>query len=248
LPLTICCPLSTFCHSALDPKNALAKTQLDATQKLIRRVEFEKAIDAGEQKSAVERVREIIAEGNTELPSDYTGPRLATGDDGTVKMTQEFIDKMIEYFKNGKTLPRRVVWDIVLAVYDLVRAEPTLNEAVIENGVTCDVIGDVHGQFYDVLHLLSLTGTPSTSHALLFNGARRCRSSLIDRANVVGRRLCGQRQLVDGSHLNAFCLQVYVLTLADDQRCGLRPYRRVMASTHVLEPRQPRDGSDEQGA
>ncbi|KAH7108435.1 phosphoprotein phosphatase [Auriculariales sp. MPI-PUGE-AT-0066] len=155
---------------ALDPKNALAKTQLDATQKLIRRIEFEKAIDAGEQKSPVDRVLEILAEGGSEVPSDYTGPRLATGDDGTPKMTQEFIDQMTEYFKNGKLLHRRVVWDIVLAVHELVRAESTLNEAVIEDGVTCDVIGDVHGQYYDVLHLLSLTGTPSEKHALLFNG------------------------------------------------------------------------------
>lgn len=31
-------------------------------------------------------------------------------------------------------------------------------------------IGDTHGQFYDFLHLLSLTGRPSPTHTLLFNG------------------------------------------------------------------------------
>jgi len=36
--------------------------------------------------------------------------------------------------------------------------------------MTCDVIGDIHGQFYDMLHLLSLTGTPSEKHCMLFNG------------------------------------------------------------------------------
>jgi len=36
--------------------------------------------------------------------------------------------------------------------------------------MSCDVIGDVHGQLYDVLHLLELTGKPSESHCLLFNG------------------------------------------------------------------------------
>lgn len=33
-----------------------------------------------------------------------------------------------------------------------------------------DSIGDTHGQFYDFLNLLSLTGKPSPTHALLFNG------------------------------------------------------------------------------
>ena len=67
----------------LDPKNAIARQQLTETQKLIRKVEFEKvrilrnsllvqiidvtvgmkAIELEEEKSAVERCREIIAEG-----------------------------------------------------------------------------------------------------------------------------------------------------------------------------------------
>lgn len=163
--------LTSSCHtfSSIDPKNALAKAQLDTTLKLIRRVEFEKAIEVGEQQSPVERVREIILEGGAELPSDYTGPRLAQGETGP-SISPKFITDMLEYFKSGKMLPRRLVWDIVLGVYDLVKAESTLVEATLEDGVTCDVIGDVHGQFYDLLHLLSLTGTPSDKHALLFNG------------------------------------------------------------------------------
>ena len=31
-------------------------------------------------------------------------------------------------------------------------------------------IGDTHGQFFDFMHLLSLTGKPSETHTLLFNG------------------------------------------------------------------------------
>ena len=63
----------------------------------------------------------------------------------------------------------------------------------IEEGTTIDVIGDVHGmstryhwlvliptfpgQFYDMLHLFSLTGEPSESHSLLMNG------DLVDRGS-----------------------------------------------------------------
>ena len=52
---------------------------------------------------------------------------------------------MIEWFKDGKTLPRRYVWEIVLGAYNQFIQEESLVELVLEDGVTCDVIGDVHG-------------------------------------------------------------------------------------------------------
>lgn len=33
-----------------------------------------------------------------------------------------------------------------------------------------DRIGDTHGQFFDFIHLLELTGRPAENHTLLFNG------------------------------------------------------------------------------
>lgn len=40
----------------------------------------------------------------------------------------------------------------------------------VPEGQTIDVIGDTHGQYYDLLNLLAKTGRPSDTHALLFNG------------------------------------------------------------------------------
>lgn len=48
---------------ALEPGNTTIKAQLDSTQKLVRKIEFEKAIEVGEEQSAVDRCLEIIAEG-----------------------------------------------------------------------------------------------------------------------------------------------------------------------------------------
>jgi serine/threonine-protein phosphatase 5 len=48
---------------AIEPQNAQVRKELESTQKLIRKIEFEKAIEVGEEKSAVERSLEIIAEG-----------------------------------------------------------------------------------------------------------------------------------------------------------------------------------------
>ena len=101
---------------------------------------------------------------------------------------------MIQWFKDGKALPRRYVWEIVLGAHSHFIKEQSLVELPLEEGMTCDVIGDVHstskhrkpgfacscfglGQFYDMLYLYSLTGPPSEKHCLLMNG------DLVDRGS-----------------------------------------------------------------
>jgi serine/threonine-protein phosphatase 5 len=101
---------------------------------------------------------------------------------------------MIQWFKDGKTLPRRYAWEIILGAHDHFVKEESLVYVNIEKDATIDVIGDIHGaicsprpsrsqtdifagQFYDLLHLLSLTGEPSEKHLLLMNG------DLVDRGS-----------------------------------------------------------------
>jgi len=74
-------------------------------------------------------------------------------------------------------LPKRYVWEIVLGAHGYFSKEESLVKVDLEDGVTCDVIGDVHGQFYDMLHLFSLTGEPNEKHYLLMNG------DLVDRGS-----------------------------------------------------------------
>ncbi|PSR98912.1 hypothetical protein PHLCEN_2v4232 [Hermanssonia centrifuga] len=162
---------------ALEPQNQLVRTQLDSTQKILRKTEFEKAIELEEEKSAVLRCLEIINEGGCDLDKTYDGPKLAVGEDGKYQINVEFIKGMIEWFKAGKTLPRRYVWEIVLGAHAHFAQEQSLVNLDLEDGMTCDVIGDVHGQFYDMLHLYSLTGEPSDKHCLLMNG------DLVDRGS-----------------------------------------------------------------
>ncbi|KAG8860738.1 hypothetical protein FRB91_001002 [Serendipita sp. 411] len=161
---------------ALDPQNAVAKKQLEATQKLQRRIDFEKAIETEDEESAVEHVLQTIQQGGCEIDAAYAGPKLppASEEDAAkgkkFGISAEFIEKMEEWFKSGKNLPRRIAWEIVLGCWDACVQEESLNEVILDEGMTCDVIGDTHGQYYDLLHLISLTGKPSAKHCLLFNG------------------------------------------------------------------------------
>ncbi|KAJ9474058.1 putative Serine/threonine-protein phosphatase T (putative) [Pseudozyma hubeiensis] len=162
--------------SQLEPKNASVKAQLEATVKLIRRLEFEKAIKVSEGVKAAETVESNLKEGSggTVVPDSYTGPRIAQGDDADTahlgKIDQKFIDDMVQHFKDGGKLHNRYSWQIILGAFRALQQEPTLVDYKVPEGTTIDVIGDTHGQFFDFVHLLNKTGAPSENHALLFNG------------------------------------------------------------------------------
>jgi serine/threonine-protein phosphatase 5 len=65
--------------------------------------------------------------------------------DGKFNITREFVDGMIHWFKDGKAIPKRYVWEIALGAFAHFSKEESLVEVKLEEGLTCDVIGDVHG-------------------------------------------------------------------------------------------------------
>lgn len=136
----------------------------------------------------------VLRAGGCDVDKGYAGPKLPQDEDGIYTITLEFVRAMIEWFKDGKALPKRYVWEIVLAANDIFSKEDSLVTLDIPEDVTIDVIGDVHGsssslaltyvltvprlgQYYDLLHLYSLTGEPSEKHYLLMNG------DLVDRGS-----------------------------------------------------------------
>lgn len=61
---------------------------------------------------------------------------------------------MLEWFKSGKALPKRYVWEILLGCNAVLEKEESLVDMKLEEGMTCDVIGDTHGKCF------SCTKTP----------------------------------------------------------------------------------------
>lgn len=98
-------------------------------------MEFEKAIEVSEPPSAFEDL-DIDA---IKVEDDYDGVRLGE------EMSQEFIEDMIERFKNGKKIHRKYVFQIIKAVKDMVYNEPTMVEIGVDAGKKLTVCGDTHG-------------------------------------------------------------------------------------------------------
>lgn len=143
-----------------EPSNKDAKFKLSECEKLVKKIEFFKAIEIEDPPSAFEDL-DINA---IAVEDAYDGLKLGE------EMTQEFIDDMIERFKNGQKIHRKYVFQIVKAVRDIVYEEPTMVEMDIDQGTSLTVCGDTHGQFFDLLELFRLNGFPTATHAYLFNG------------------------------------------------------------------------------
>jgi serine/threonine-protein phosphatase 5 len=142
------------------PGDKVALGQYELCNKAVKRDAFLKAIEVQDEVSAAEGLDldAIIVE------EDYDGVRL----DNVI--TKEFIEDMMQRFKGGKKIHKKYVFQIILAVKDIVKDEPTMVEMEIEKGHKLTVCGDTHGQFFDLLEIFRLNGNPTETHGYLFNG------------------------------------------------------------------------------
>jgi len=86
------------------------------------------------------------------------------------QVDDEFVHKLIDCQKGhaGETvLSGDDAMSLVRDVTELLKSEQTLNHVHFDN---CIVVGDVHGQFFDLLRIFELEGMPSDSNPYLFNG------------------------------------------------------------------------------
>jgi serine/threonine-protein phosphatase 5 len=83
--------------------------------------------------------------GGCEIDKAYSGPILHQDDGGKFNITLEFIRDMMQWFKDGKVLPKRYVWEIILGAYAHFEKESSMVDVILDKGQSIDVIGDVHG-------------------------------------------------------------------------------------------------------
>jgi hypothetical protein len=143
-------------------------------ERIIKRDAFLKAIEVEDAPSAAEGLDiEHMA-----LESNYDGPKLGES------MTLEFIEDMIERFKNGKKLAKKYAFQIILAVMDIIKKEPTMVEHDVEEGSEITVCGDTHGMLDARLvtssanHSQANTLISSISSSSQASPRKRTRSSL----------------------------------------------------------------------
>ncbi|KAI9594917.1 Metallo-dependent phosphatase-like protein [Syncephalis fuscata] len=144
------------------PADKDARRQLVECEKIVRRIEFEKAIEVEDADKSVADSIDLDA---MLVEDSYDGPRIKP--EG---IDAEFVDDMMERFRQEKKIHRKYAYQIVLAIREYMLEQPSLIEVNIEKGHSLTICGDVHGQFYDLLNIFKLAGKPSDTHHFLFNG------------------------------------------------------------------------------
>lgn len=102
------------------------------------------------------------------IPSHYKGPHYKVG----TPVTREFVEALLQYCADeglSAYVPYAYVKQVILDAMEVFRAEPTILDIPLDNKVA--VVGDIHGQFPDLVTILRDTGLPVDGQStLVFNG------------------------------------------------------------------------------
>lgn len=102
------------------------------------------------------------------LPAGYKGPHYKS------PVTQDFVEALLQYCASeglSATVPYAYVKQVVLDAMEVFRTEPTILDIPLSNPKDkAVVIGDIHGQFPDLITILRDTGLPGANQTLIFNG------------------------------------------------------------------------------
>lgn len=141
-------------------------------------------------------------------PSKYSGPRYT----GPGSVTGQFLDGLLKMQKEGGLIPKKDAYFMVLDVIDILKKEPTMGHVSIPNGRHLTIIGDLHGQYWDFMNILSLAGYPSAEAPFVFNG------DFVDR----------------GSWSIEVILMIFALKLKDPTSVFLNRGNHEMLETNIL--------------
>ncbi|KAK6460716.1 Metallo-dependent phosphatase-like protein [Scheffersomyces coipomensis] len=174
------------------PNDKLTLENYKQCTNYLKKLAFEKAISTDGNTLVINTINYdgAVTEKSWEGPSLKINATKAT-ENTDVQLQIEGLDidylkYMIKLFKDGGRLPKLHVFAIIAKVHELFRKESTMveislphtkldvsnstDEIILENGKTLTIVGDTHGQFYDVLNLFQKFGYVSPDHIYLFNG------------------------------------------------------------------------------
>ncbi|KAJ9453315.1 Serine/threonine-protein phosphatase 5 [Diplonema papillatum] len=153
----------------LRPGDADAAKKFKECDKEVKRQAFLLAIKTEEKGLMCDRLA-VGAEGswtNIPVPPSFSGPVIKGS-----KVDFEYAEALKDWMKDEKMPCKRDVTGILVESRGVLAAYPNVVPVnVPETGdIKLNLCGDVHGQYYDLLHLFKLGGPPGPKNWYLFNG------------------------------------------------------------------------------
>lgn len=159
----------------LKPDDKPSKLLSNELNKLIRKIAFEKAIQVDE-----EDLFDLDLK-NLTIDDSYNGPKFEISEKhlNEFEINDEFIKQLISFFKKNSNsiLPKKLVYALLININKILQKEPAFNEISMDNKnknfINVDkftIVGDTHGQFFDLINFFETNGFVNDNHGYLFNG------------------------------------------------------------------------------
>eukprot|EP00123_Amoebidium_parasiticum_P015548 comp23027_c0_seq1/m.36795 comp23027_c0_seq1/g.36795 ORF comp23027_c0_seq1/g.36795 comp23027_c0_seq1/m.36795 type:complete len:493 (-) comp23027_c0_seq1:71-1549(-) len=144
----------------LAPKDKDAQAKYKECDRIVMRLMFTEAIsrEAGS-------VADTLDLDSMAVEPDYDGPHLPEG-----AMTVQFVQELTEHFRKERRLHKKYAYQILVRIKQYFEKQPSLVDVPVGKGQKFTICGDIHGQFYDLLHIFDINGLPSETNPYLFNG------------------------------------------------------------------------------
>lgn len=143
----------------MEEVSADVSSRVQQCEKELQKIAFAKAIHVDVFELDMKHIRQL------EVPDSYQGPRVADEE----PITFEFVKELMAWQKEEKKLHPHYAYRILHEANLLFKASPTVVDVQVPSGVFT-VCGDIHGQYFDMVHIFDINGLPSIEHSYLFNG------------------------------------------------------------------------------
>eukprot|EP00471_Norrisiella_sphaerica_P006851 CAMPEP_0184483034 /NCGR_PEP_ID=MMETSP0113_2-20130426/4646_1 /TAXON_ID=91329 /ORGANISM="Norrisiella sphaerica, Strain BC52" /LENGTH=839 /DNA_ID=CAMNT_0026863163 /DNA_START=285 /DNA_END=2804 /DNA_ORIENTATION=+ len=82
----------------------------------------------------------------------------------------DFVTAMMDRFKKNEILDEPTALRVISEAQQVLQKEPSLVNLKLNADGRCTIVGDLHGQLDDLIHIFTLNGLPSRRNMYLFNG------------------------------------------------------------------------------
>mmetsp|Transcript_671 Transcript_671/g.771 ORF Transcript_671/g.771 Transcript_671/m.771 type:complete len:686 (+) Transcript_671:149-2206(+) len=102
--------------------------------------------------------------------SDHVHGDYKDYDVGKSNITKEVAMQVIEVYRKGGRLSVKLVMKLLRTAYRMLKQADNISRIDIPEGCKLTVVGDIHGQLPDLLHILDESGLPADDNRYIFNG------------------------------------------------------------------------------